>query len=133
MYISRKTDYALILIGALKPTFRSGDFVPLKPIAGRYKLPYAYTEKLASALKRVGMLEARVGKGGGYRLARDPKRVTIQSIVDVFQTQPIVRCLESSDPKKSCALIATCPTRQGWNKADNEIRKTLNRLTLADV
>lgn len=147
MYISRKTDYALILIGALKPTFRSGEFVPLKLIARQYKLPGAYAEKLAGALKRAGILKAQIGKNGGYRLAREPKCITLQSIVDVFQTQPMVRCLASRNPRteraeqssydshlqKSCALAATCPTRQGWNKADNAIRKTLNRLTLADV
>src|SRR3989304_4607747 len=140
MLISRKTDYALILIGALKPTFRSGDFVPLKLIARQYRLPYAYTEKLASSLKRAGVLEAQIGKSGGYRLTRDPKKITLQSIVNIFQIKPMVRCMISFNPRteraehgrrtqwhneashdgslqKSCALSATCPTRASWNKA----------------
>src|SRR3989304_4953340 len=104
MLISRKTDYALILIGALKPTFRSGDFVPLKLIARQYRLPYAYAEKLASTLKRAG-----------FRLARDPKKITLQSIVNIFQVKPIVRCMISLGLQKSCALSATCPTRASWN------------------
>ena len=142
MLISRKTDYALILIGALKPTFRSGDFVSLKLIASQYRLPYAYAEKLASSLKRAGMLKAQIGKSGGYRLARDPKKITLQSIVNVFQAGPMVRCMVSlhprtqrteqssydGSPQKSCALSATCPTRASWNKADDAIRKALSKI-----
>ena len=128
MLISRKTDYALILIGALKPTFRSGDFVPLKLIARQYRLPYAYAEKLASSLKRAGVLEAQIGKSGGYRLARDPKKITLQSIVNIFQVKPIVRCMISLGLQKSCALSATCPTRASWNKADDAIRKALSKI-----
>ena len=156
MLISLKTDYALILIGALKPTFRSGDFVPLKLIARQYRLPYAYAEKLASSLKRAGLLEAQIGKSGGYRLTRDPKKITLQSIVNVFQIKPIVRCMISFNPRteraeqssydghlrtqeaeqssydgspqKSCALSATCPTRASWNKADDAIRKALSKI-----
>ena len=128
MLISRKTDYALILIGALKPTFRSGDFVPLKLIARQYRLPYAYAEKLASSLKRAGVLEAQIGKSGGYRLARNPKKITLQSIVNIFQVKPIVRCMISLGLQKSCALSATCPTRASWNKADDAIRKALSKI-----
>ena len=142
MLISRKTDYALILIGALKPTFRSGDFVSLKLIASQYRLPYAYAEKLASSLKRAGMLKAQIGKSGGYRLARDPKKITLQSIVNVFQAKPMVRCMVSlhprtrraeqssydGHPQKFCALSATCPTRASWNKADDAIRKALSKI-----
>ena len=128
MLISRKTDYALILIGALKPTFRSGDFVSLKLIARQYRLPYAYAEKLASSLKRAGLLEAQIGKSGGYRLARDPKKITLQSIVNIFQVKPIVRCMISLGLQKSCALSATCPTRASWNKADDAIRKALSKI-----
>ena len=128
MLISRKTDYALILIGALKPTFRSGDFVPLKLIARQYRLPYAYAEKLASSLKRAGVLEAQIGKSGGYRLARNPKKITLQSIVNIFQVKPMVRCMISLGLQKSCALSATCPTRASWNKADDAIRKALSKI-----
>ena len=128
MLISRKTDYALILIGALKPTLRSGDFVPLKLNPRQYRLPYAYAEKLASSLKRAGVLEAQIGKSGGYRLARDPKKITLQSIVNIFQVKPMVRCMISLGLQKSCALSATCPTRASWNKADDAIRKALSKI-----
>src|SRR3989304_965289 len=128
MLISRKTDYALILIGALKPTFRSGDFVPLKLIARQYRLPYAYAEKLASSLKRAGVLEAQIGKSGGDRLAGEPQKINPQSIVNIFQVKPMVRCMISLGLQKSCALSATCPTRASWNKADDAIRKALSKI-----
>lgn len=131
--ISRKTDYSLILTQALKPTFGSGVFLPLKDIAKQYRLPYAYCEKLAHTLAEAGVLASRVGKNGGYRLVKDPKKVSVQSIIDVFQKQQAVRCLLAPNAQKSCALAATCPTKKGWRRIDAEIRKTLSRLTIANI
>lgn len=131
--ISRETDYSLILMQALKPTFASGVFMPLKDIAREYRLPYAYCEKLAHKLKRADILASRVGKNGGYRLIKDPRKVSVQSIVDVFQKQPAVRCLLAQNAQGSCSLTATCPTKRGWRRIDGEIRKTLARLTIANI
>lgn len=118
---------------ALKPTFRSGMFVSLKDVAKQYRLPYAYCEKLAHTLKEAGILASRVGKNGGYRLIKDPKKITVQSLVDIFQKQPAVRCLLAQNAQKSCALAPTCPTKKGWRRIDAEIRKTLTRLTIAHI
>ncbi len=130
MYISRKTDYGLILIGALKDTFVSRRFKSLRSICAQYKLPYSYIEKLATILKESGVVRSRVGKDGGYRLTQNPKKITLQYIVDIFQAKPIMRCLHSAVPEKSCALVSVCPTRKGWYKAEMEIRKTLEKFTL---
>lgn len=130
MYISRKTDYGLILLGALKETFTSGRFKSLRNISTQYRLPYAYIEKLAKALKQSGIVESHVGKDGGYRLLKNPQDTTLQEIVDIFQGKPIMRCLHSLVPEKSCALVTVCPTRKGWYKAETEIRKTLGKFTL---
>lgn len=130
MYISRKTDYGLIFIGALKETFISERFTSLRTITVKYRLPYAYIEKLAKILKQAGIIQSQVGKDGGYRLAQDPKKITLQYIVDVFQAKPIMRCLHSAVPEKSCSLVSVCPTRKGWYKAELEIRKTLEKFTL---
>lgn len=130
MYISRKTDYGLILMGALKDTFVSGRFKSLRSIATQYRLPYAYIEKLAKTLKQSGIVESHVGKDGGYRLVKNPRNTTLQDIVDVFQGKPIMRCMALTLPEKSCALVSVCPTRKGWYKAEIEIRKTLERFTL---
>lgn len=133
MYISRKTDYSLILMQALKNTFTSGQFLTLDDIARQYHLPYAYLEKLAGALKRSGIVEARTGKNGGYRMARDPKKVTVQEIADIFQQKPLMRCLSAENAQKTCVLFPMCPSRSGWRKIDTEIRKALSSLTIAKI
>lgn len=133
MYISRKTDYGLILMQALKGTFSSGRFLPLDEIATHYHLPYAYCEKLAGALKRDGVIEGRTGKNGGYRMIRDPKKVTVQQIVDIFQPKPLMRCLSAHNTQKTCALLPVCPSRSGWRRIDAEVRKALTKLTIAKI
>ena len=133
MVISRKTDYGLILIGALKATYASGKFVSLRTIVQQYRLPYAYIEKLAGQLKRAGILEAHTGKVGGYRLARNPKTLSGGAIVDTFQQEPMMRCLHAQHPQKACALVFTCPTRKGWNKIERKVSETLNHITVAQL
>ncbi len=131
--ISRETDYGLILMQALKSTYKSGVFVSLKDIAKQYRLPHAYCEKLAQKLKEADILVSRVGKNGGYRLAKDPKAVSIQSLIDAFRKRSAVRCVLAPNAQKACALAATCPTKRGWRRIDTEIRKTLTRLTIANI
>jgi len=133
MNISRKTDYGLILIGALKHTHASGEFVSLKSITKQYRLPYAYLEKLAGILKKAGVVDAHVGKGGGYKLAHDPKNISVQEIIDVFQSQPMMRCLHAANPEKTCTLISVCPTRKGWRRVDLELKKTLRKFSVAQL
>lgn len=130
MQFSRKTDYGLILLEALKPTYRSETYVSLQEVAERERLPYPFLEKIAAALRRSGVLEARKGVAGGYRLARDPKTITLKEVIDLFEEPPMMRCMRSPHPEKYCPLVPTCPTRAKWLEIEKKVNSIFEHVTV---
>lgn len=133
MNFSRKTDYAFILLEALKPTFASGDFVSLRAVAERECLPFAFLEKIASVLKAHGIVEARKGLAGGYRLRRDPVSLSLKSVIDIFEEQPMMKCMKAPNPEKHCPLVPFCPTKSKWMEIEKEVDSIFERRSIASL
>lgn len=133
MQFSRKTDYGLILIAALAPTYRSANYVSLRDVAERQRLPFAFLEKLAGTLKKHGVVGARKGAQGGYRLLRDPKSITFAEVIRMFEESPMMRCLRSPHPEKYCPLVSICPTRSKWREIEQEVNAIFERITVASI
>lgn len=133
MQFSRKTDYALILLSALKSTFASGDFLPLRSIAERERLPPAFLEKIAAALKKHKIVGARKGISGGYHLERNPNSISLKEIIDIFEEPPMMRCLRSSNSEKFCPLVKTCPSHRTWAVLQERVAKVFGSVNIAKL
>ena len=133
MQFNRKTDYGLIFLKALKPTYRSGRYLPLSAIAEREHLPFTFLEKIAGALKREGTVGSQKGAAGGYRLVRDPKTITLKQIIDLLEEPPMMRCMRSPHPSKYCPLVPTCPTRRKWLDIEREVSSIFEKVTVAQL
>lgn len=131
MRFSRKIDYGLILLAVLKPTHRSGEYVSLHIIAEREHLPFPFLEKIAGVLKREGIVEAKKGVDGGYRLIRDPKSLRLSEVIQVFEEPPMMRCMRSPHPEKFCSLVPYCPTRAKWLDVEKRVNAIFEGVTLA--
>jgi Rrf2 family nitric oxide-sensitive transcriptional repressor len=94
--MKKRFDYALMLMECLK---KRGGFVDIRTAAEESKLPRAYLEKVAQELKRAGWLEARKGAGGGYRLAKDPSGVSVEALINFYESRrsfcPLLRDLKN--------------------------------------
>ncbi len=133
MKFSRKTDYGVILLQSLRDTFRSRGYIPLSKIAREQKLPRFFIEKLGEKLRRSGYLEARRGAEGGYRLAKDPRKITLKELIDVFEEPEMMRCMRSPHPEKYCPFVGACPTRAGWLGIEKKVNKIFENVTIASL
>ena len=61
----------------------------VRDIAEQTDLPQPYLEQILLALKGAGLVESKRGVGGGYVLAREPKRILLSQIVSAVDG-PIV-------------------------------------------
>ena len=88
-------DYAMVLITELESTYRKDIFCDVSDIARRHDLPLAFMQKIAQKLKRSGIIEARRGQGGGYRLLVSPQKLSIETIALLFEERhlwcPLIR------------------------------------------
>lgn len=118
-----------MFLGMLKRE-QKGTFVSVAEIAKRNRLPQPFFEKIAMRLKSAGLLEARRGIGGGYRLCKNPIKITLAEIAEIFEEQKQVRCLESARADKTCVHAAICPVRSGWQTIEEKMQKIFQETTL---
>src|SRR4051812_19348677 len=55
--------------------------VTLAEISSRQKISLSYLEQLFGKLRRRELVESVRGPGGGYRLARQPERISVSEII----------------------------------------------------
>lgn len=129
--LSRKTDYALLLVTALA---RQGSgFVSLRSLAETYRLPYRFASAIVGELVKAGILESREGLKGGYRLAKDPDAITVTEVLSATEgTTALVACL---DPAKdyACPQKTWCASRAGMPAVQRIVREALATHTIADL
>ena len=131
MMISTKGRYALRVMIDLAE-HRAEGYIPLKEIAQRQEISEKYLESILKALVRDKMLTGLRGKGGGYRLTRDPDEYTVGSILRLTEgSLAPVSCLE--DEAEQCHRIADCRTLEMWRGLDGMINEYFDGITVADL
>ena len=131
MMISTKGRYALRVMLDLAENQREG-YIPLRDIAKRQEISEKYLETILPALIKNNFLEGLRGKGGGYRLSREPESYTIGSILKLLESNlATVACLEGKT--NTCPRAAICKTLPMWEKLNHMIDDYFEGITLADL
>ena len=129
--ISTKGRYALRAMLDLAENQKDG-YIPLRDIAKRQEISEKYLEAILPALIKNNFLEGLRGKGGGYRLSREPENYTIGSILKLLESgMAPVACLEGKN--NSCKKAAECKTLPMWEKLHTIIDDYFEGITLADL
>jgi Rrf2 family transcriptional regulator, iron-sulfur cluster assembly transcription factor len=105
--------------------------VSLAEIAASQMLSLAYLEQLFGPLRRAGLVASARGPGGGYRLARLAREISISAIVDAVD-EPI-RATRCEDGAPGCIGGRRCITHDLWAELGEQIRLFLDGVTLHDV
>lgn len=131
MLISSKGRYALRVMLELAEHSRE-EFIPLKEITERQNISKKYLESIMVMLSKAGFVEAMHGKGGGYKLSKEPKEYKIGDILRLTEgTLAPVMCLEENAPR--CERANQCKTLPMWTGLNNAITGYLDGVTLEDV
>ena len=109
MLISTKGRYALRVMIDLAE-HRSGEFISLKEIAQRQEISEKYLESIIRTLVKAKVVESLRGKGGGYRLTKNPEQYTVGSILRLTEESLApVACLEET--AEACPRSQQCRTQ----------------------
>lgn len=127
--ISRKGDYGLLLLTALAKK-NSGDFVSLKQLAEKNKLPYKFLSQIAAELKEAELIESKEGIGGGYRLSRKPKAISVGEVLEVLDG-PVasVSCMRGEE----CECKPFCIQKDVVEGLAEAVSKTMYSQSIADL
>jgi Rrf2 family iron-sulfur cluster assembly transcriptional regulator len=126
MKVSTRGDYAarallsLALHGNDRPT-------SVKEIAERTHLPQPYLEQILLSVKGAGLVRSKRGVGGGYVLARPPADITLADIVAAVEGPQLPLAEHPDHCEGHCIL------QEVWVGVDEESRRVLEQITLADL
>ncbi len=128
--ISTRGRYALRIMLDLAENQHDG-YVPMKTVAERQQLPLKYLEQILPLLTRQQLVIGLQGKGGGYRLSRQPQDYSIGEILRATEKDlaPVSCLMENA----VCARRAACKTVRFWEGLDHVISDYVDHTTLADL
>ena len=127
-----RTDYALRALFTLVEHY-GGNPIPIIELARRNDIPKRFLEHIMLDLKERGWVDSVAGKRGGYRLARNPERITMGEVVRHFDgyLAPI-GCVSVTDYKR-CTQEPVCRFRRVLLSARNVVAQLMDNASLADV
>jgi Rrf2 family protein len=80
--LSRKAQYAFRALTHLVDKLDQGP-VLISEIARKKRIPLKFLENILLELKKAGVLDSKKGKGGGYFINVDPKKVSVASVIRI--------------------------------------------------
>jgi Rrf2 family protein len=133
--ISKKTKYALKAMQYLAIHSENRP-VLIAELATAENIPKKFLEFILLSLRKGGLLTSKIGRGGGYRLAREPAEITIGNLVTVLEGGfSLVYCLDGGGLKK--CEDGNDPSCCGIHLAMVDVKKNINSIlettTLADI
>ncbi len=129
--ISTRGRYALRVLIDLAE-HRNGSYIPMKDVADRQDISLKYLERIVPVLTQSGFIEGVHGKGGGYRLVKNPDECKVGDVLRLTEGDLApVACLAQGAPP--CARAADCRTLGMWKKFNILINDYFDGITIADL
>jgi Rrf2 family protein len=128
--LSHTSEYALRATIYLAAREGEGP-IKLEQIADELAVPRNYLSKTLHQLARVGVLRSDRGPTGGFRLARDPRSLTLIEIVAPFDPVRLARrCILG---KGQCSDETPCAAHDRWKVVAEPMRAFFRGTTVADL
>jgi len=132
--LSKKTQYALKALGYLASKYGEGP-VLISEISKTKKIPIKFLETILLELKQAGVLDSKKGKGGGYYLAQNPKKITLAKAIRLVGGPiALIPCVSLNFYEK-CADCdeATCGLYKAMAVTRDATLKILEKKTLMEL
>jgi len=127
--LTKRGDYAVRAMLALAAS--GEELVAARQIAAHMAIPPAFLPQVMSALVSAGLVERRMGRRGGYRLARPASAISLLEIVEAVEgdgrrTTCVLRGGPCGQPE-----AGSCPVHESFFAAQQALFSALASATLA--
>lgn len=122
--LSKTAEYALRIAVCLGQS--PDEAAAADRLAEVTQVPRRYLHKVVQDLARAGLVRSQPGPGGGYSIARSPKKISILDVVNaVAPLERIRHC-----PLGLTSHTRLCPLHRELDKVYAETEKAFGRVTL---
>ena len=130
--LTKKADYSLIALKHFALRQReTGEAVSAKEVADTCGIPLPMVSKLLQKLGKSGFLVSEYGTNGGYRLARDPGRISALEVIQAIDG-PIVLA-DCFTEHTFCGHSGRCTVRKPLKRIHDGIMRLLNSVSIQDM
>ncbi len=134
--ISKKTKYALKALTLLAEEYPARQPVLISKLAQRGRIPKKFLELILLELRNQGMLQSKMGKGGGYFLAKPPQAIKIGTVMRTIEgpLSPLP-CLSRTAYRRceECADEEHCLIRLAFKEIHEYQTSILDGMSLQDM
>lgn len=125
MIVTARTEYACLAMLELAAHHESGQPTRIRTIAELHGIPPRFLVQIMLQLKTAGLVSSTRGAAGGYRLARDPSRI---SLADILEAMDGLASGANSSPGRPAATSQVLA--QTWERLRSRQRRLLKAITL---
>lgn len=131
MIISTRGRYALRVMIDIAQN-GNDKYIALNDISARQNVSKKYLESILVLLTKDGLLLGLRGKGGGYKLAKQPQEYTVCEILQLTEgcLAPVACLKKDAVP---CPKAPNCKTLPLWKGLHKTVINYLESKTLADL
>lgn len=130
MQLTRFTDFSLRVLMSLAA--KPAELATVAALAEEHGISRHHLTRVVHQLGIKGYIETMRGKGGGFRLAREPKTIRVGDVVrDMESGFEIAECFQPG--QSACRLMPGCALKGALAEAAQAFLATLDRYSLADL
>lgn len=132
----KKTKYGLKAVLYLAKKYEPKAPVLISKLAQDEKIPRKFLEVILLDLKNAGFLQSKMGKGGGYFLAKPPEQIMFGQIIRALEGPlALTTCVSQTAYKKcsECLDEQLCEIRFVMKSTRDAVAHILDRVSLRDA
>jgi len=124
--INRDTDYALRALSFIAK--HNKEIITVSELAEELKIPRPFLRKILQILNKKGILKSNRGIGGGFVLAKPPRKIFLFDLMEIFQGKfSLNECLFK---KLICPDKNKCALRGKINNIEKYVVSELENITV---
>jgi len=131
MQITLENDYAVRCMVYLKDHRK--ELSVLGEISAVTHIPPAFLSKILQKMTKSGLVRSQKGKKGGFKLAKDPERVSVYDILLAASGGGPVLKVVCSKSDKPCEFLRTCKIHRVWGDLGKTVRMILETRRLSQL
>jgi Rrf2 family protein len=134
--LSKKSKYGLKAMLELAGEASGQRPIQASELAQRQRLPRKFLEAILLELTRHGLLQSKLGRGGGYVLARKAGDITVGEVIRVLEGPlALIPCVSKTAYRRcdECLDEETCGIRLAMKEVRDATADILDNTTLAGL
>jgi Rrf2 family protein len=134
--LSSKAKYALRALLRLTESGSPSTWLQTGEVAEQEQVPRKFLEAIFVQLRDQGIIESRRGAQGGYRLARDPKSISVADVIRILDGPLALTPCASRTRYRQCAdcvEVKKCRLQPLMQEARDAVAGVLENRSLAQL